>query len=236
MRLALYSYWRSSSAWRVRIGLALKGVPWEYRAVDLREGAQFGDEHRRRNPLGQVPVLEVLEDGEAAPRHLAQSMAILEFLEERIPSPPLLPRDAYGRARVRTIAEMVNSGIQPYQNQAPQKWLHAKQPGLEREWVQHWLTSGMAALERAVASGAGRYSHGDEVTLADAYVVPQLYGARRFDIDLAACPTLLRVEAACRELPAFQAADPERQPDAPRDAGGGATAGATAKAGGRSGP
>jgi maleylpyruvate isomerase len=213
MRVALYSYWRSSSAWRVRIGLHLKGVPFEYRDVDLRAGAQFEQPHRGRNPLGQVPVLEV-EDGGAV-RHLAQSMAILEFLEERFPSPPLLPSDPYGRARVRMIAEMVNSGIQPYQNQAPQKWLHAKQPGLEKEWVQHWLTSGMAALERAVAEGAGRFSHGDRVSLADAYVVPQLYGARRFDIDLSGCPALLAVEAACRELPAFQAAEPDRQPDAP---------------------
>ena len=214
MELALYSYWRSSSAWRVRLGLHVKGLAFEYRAVDLREGAQFGEAHRARNPLGQVPVLAVAgEDGPV--RHLAQSMAILEFLEERFPSPPLLPQDSYGRARVRMIAEIVNSGIQPYQNQAPQKWLHAKQPGLEKEWVSHWVAIGMAALEKAVASGAGRYAHGDEVTLADLYLVPQLYGARRFGVDLAGCPTLLAVEAACRELPAFRAAAPESQPDAP---------------------
>ena len=215
MQLALYSYWRSSSAWRVRIGLHFKGVPFDYRAVDLRAGVQFEDAHRSRNPLGQVPVLEV-RDGPAV-RHLAQSMAILEFLEERFPSPPLLPQDAFGRARVRMIAEMVNSGIQPWQNQATQKWLRAKQPGLEKEWVQHWLTRGMAALERAVSSGAGRYAHGDAVSLADVYVVPQLYGARRFGIDLGDCPTLLAVEAACSELPAFQAAEPAQQPDAPQD-------------------
>jgi maleylpyruvate isomerase len=214
MQVALYSYWRSSSAWRVRIGLHLKGIAYDYRAVDLREGAQFADAHRARNPLGQIPVLEVGGDGGPV-RHLAQSMAILEFLEERFPSSPLLPADAYGRARVRMVAEIVNSGIQPFQNQAPQKWLHARQAGLEKEWVQHWVSTGMAALERAVASGAGRYAHGDAVTLADVYIVPQLYGARRFGIDLAGCPTLLSVEAACRELPAFQAAEPERQPDAP---------------------
>jgi len=219
MRLALYSYWRSSSAWRVRIGLHLKRAAFEYRAVDLRAGAQFEEAHRSRNPLGQVPVLEV-EEEPGRIHHLAQSMAILEFLEERIPSPALLPRDAYGRARVRMIAEMVNSGIQPLQNQAPQRWLQAKQPGLEKEWVHHWLTSGMAALERAVSAGAGRFAHGDEPSLADAYVVPQLYGARRFGVDVAGCPALLAVEAACRELPAFQAAEPERQPDAPAEARG----------------
>lgn len=219
MRLALYGYWRSSSSWRVRIGLHWKGLPFEYRSVDLRAGVQFEEDHRARSPLGQVPVLEV-RDGAEPPRHLAQSMAILEFLEERFPSPPLLPQDAWGRARVRMIAEMVNSGVQPWQNQATQKWLRAKSPGLEKEWVQHWLAIGMAALERAVSQGAGRYAHGDAVSLADVYLVPQLYGARRFGIDLGGCPTLLAIEAACKELPAFQAAEPQRQPDAPAAAEG----------------
>jgi maleylpyruvate isomerase len=213
MRLALYSYWRSSSAWRVRIGLHWKGLAFEYRAVDLRAGAQFDDVHRARNAMTQVPVLEVEEDG--AVHHLAQSMAILHWLEERFPASPLLPADAYGRARVRMLAEHVNSGIQPFQNQAPQKWLHAKQPGLEREWVQRWVGEGMAALERAVADGAGRFCHGDAPTLADVYLVPQLYGARRFGLEVTAFPTLERIERACQDLPAFASAAPDTQPDAP---------------------
>jgi maleylpyruvate isomerase len=213
MRIALYSYWRSSSAWRVRIGLQLKGVAFETRPVDLRAGAQFEPEHRARNPMGQVPVLEVEEDGRI--HHLAQSMAILEWLEERFPTPRLLPADAYGRARVRMLAEHVNAGIQPFQNQAPQKWLHRKQPGLEQEWVAHWVGAGMAALEEAVAPGAGRFCHGDAPTLADCYLVPQLYGARRFGVDLAPFPTLVRVERACNELAAFARAAPDAQPDAP---------------------
>jgi maleylpyruvate isomerase len=213
MRLALYSYWRSSSAWRVRIGLHLKGVEFETRPVDLRAGVQFADAHRARNPMAQVPVLEVEDGGRV--RHLAQSMAILEWLEERLPSPPLLPGDAFGRARVRMLAEHVNAGIQPFQNQAAQKWLHAREPGLEKEWVRRFVGDGMASLEAAVRDGAGRYCHGDEPTLADCYLVPQLYGARRFGIDLAGCPTLLRVDAALAELPAFRRAAPERQPDAP---------------------
>jgi maleylpyruvate isomerase len=144
-------------------------------------------------------------------------MAILEFLEERFPSPALLPGDAYDRARVRALAEHVNSGIQPFQNQAPQKWLRARVEGLEKEWVKHWIATGLAGLEEAVRQGAGRFSHGDAVTLADAYLVPQLYGARRFGVDLERYPTLVRIEAACREVEAFRRAEPAAQPDAPRD-------------------
>jgi maleylpyruvate isomerase len=212
-RLALYSYWRSSSAWRVRIALHLKAVPFEYRAVDLRQGVQFSDDHRARNPMGQVPVLEVEEGGRT--RHLTQSMAIVEWLDERFPAPPLLPEDAYGRAQVRALAEHVNSGVQPFQNLAPLQWLKAHEDGLEKAWARHWIAQGLAALEAAVRPGAGRFCHGDAVTLAEVYLVPQLYGARRFKVELAPFPTLVRVEAACRELDAFRRAEPEAQPDAP---------------------
>ncbi len=214
MRIALYSYWRSSSSWRVRIALHLKGVAFEYRAVDLRQGVQFSDEHRGRNPMSQVPVLEVEQTGRT--NHLCQSMAILEWLEERFPTPPLLPGGDYERARVRALAEHVNSGIQPYQNLAALTWLKGRSPGLESDWVKHWLASGLGRLEAAVKDGAGRFCHGDSVTFADLYLVPQLTSARRFGVDLAPCPTLLRVEAACRELEAFAMAQPEAQPDAPR--------------------
>ena len=213
MRIALYSYWRSSSSWRVRIALYLKGIPFEYRPVDLRQGSQFSPEHRARNPMSQVPVLEVEQTGQT--HYLAQSMAILEWLEDRFPTPPLLPGADYDRARVRSLAEHVNSGIQPHQNLATLKWLKGRAPGLETEWVKHWVGSGLAALEAAVQSGAGRFCHGDAATIADAYLVPQLYGARRFGVDLTPCPTLLRIEAACRELEAFRLAEPAAQPDAP---------------------
>jgi maleylpyruvate isomerase len=214
MRIVLCSYWRSSSAWRVRIGLHLKAVAFEYRAIDLRAGVQFGPEHRARNPAGQVPVLEIAEGGKV--RHLAQSIAILEWLDERYPSPPLLPADPLGRARVRALAELVNSGIQPFQNQAPLKWLRAHAPqGVDEAWVKHWIATGLAALEPSVKDGAGRFCHGDAVTLADLYLVPQLYAARRYQVDLAPYPTLLRVEDACRREEAFRRAEPEAQPDAP---------------------
>ena len=212
MGYRLYGYWRSSSAWRVRIGLALKGIAYEYVAIDLQAGDQDRPDHVARSPLHQVPVLEVARQG--PPLRLVQSMAILEWLEERHREPPLLPPDADGRARVRALAEHVNSGIQPYQNHTVLEWLRERQAGLEQTWVRHWVAFGLNGLERAVQGGAGRFCHGDQVTLADLYLVPQLYGARRFGVDLAACPTLLRVEASCRELEAFRRAEPEAQPDA----------------------
>lgn len=214
MSYRLYGYWRSSSAWRVRLGLALKGIGYEYAAVDLLSGVQDSPEHVARSPLHHVPVLEVARPGRP-PLRLVQSMAILEWLDERHRDPALLPADADGRARVRALAEHVNSGIQPYQNTAVMKWLKARQPGMEQDWVRHWLGRGLGGLEAAVADGAGRFCHGDAPGLADCYLVPQLYAARRFGVPLDACPTLTRVEAACAALPAFAAAHPDRQPDAP---------------------
>ncbi len=214
MTYRLYSYWRSSSSWRVRIGLGLKGLPFELAPVNLLTGEQDRPEHLARNPMHHVPVLEVVEGGRVALR-LVQSVAILEWLEEVHSLPPLLPREPAARARVRALVEHVNSSIQPYQNAAPLRWLRAQAPGLDKDWVHTWLRRGLDGLEAAVADGAGRFCHGDTPTLADCFLVPQLGGARRFGVDLAPCPTLLRVEAACQALPAFQSAQPDRQPDAP---------------------
>jgi maleylpyruvate isomerase len=197
----------------VRIGLHLKGLDFAYRAVNLKKGEQRGEDHLERNPTSQIPVLEVEEDGEV--HHLAQSMAILEWVEERFPSPRLLPSDPYGRARVRMLAEHVNSGIQPFQNQAPLLWLRSKIENGDKQWVQHWIRVGLTALERATREGAGRFCHGDEVTLADLYLVPQLYSARRFGVDLLAYPTLVAIEEQCREIDAFRRAEADAQPDAP---------------------
>ena len=215
MTLTLHSYWRSSCSWRVRIALRLKQLPFTYSAVNLATEEQFSAAHRARNPMTTVPLLEVHEGG--ATLRLAQSMAILEWLEERHPSPPLLPRDPAGRARVRAIAEDVNSSIQPYQNSSTMKWLRDRHPGAGDDvaFTSHFLTRTMTGLEEVVRDGAGRFCHGDDVTLADLFVVPQLYGARRFGVDVSRFPTLLRVEAACATLPAFVEAEPDRQPDAP---------------------
>jgi maleylpyruvate isomerase len=214
LTLRLFGHWRSSSAWRVRIGLALKGLAYETVAVGPGAGERRPEELRARSPLGQVPVLEVEEDGRVVP--LAQSMAILEWIEERFPDPPLLPPDLEGRARVRALAEHVNSGIQPLQNALVLGMLEERQPGWSREWARLHVGRGLEALERAVSDGrAGRFSHGDAPGLADCYLVPQLHNARRFGVDLAPLQALRRIEAACLALAPFQAAQPDRQPDAP---------------------
>ena len=214
MKLRLYGYWRSSSTWRVRIGLALKGLAWEPVIVNLLAGEQWSEAHRARSPLAQVPVLDAEEDGRTL--RLVQSMAILEWLDERFPEPPLLPPDLAGRARVRALAEHVNSGIQPLQNSLPLQMLKEKLPGYEKEWARFHIAAGLAALERAVGDGgAGRFCHGDAPGLADCYLVPQLANARRFGVELAPYPTLRRIEEACLALAPFQAAQAERQPDAP---------------------
>ena len=218
MKLRLYSYWRSSSAWRVRIALGLKGLDYRYTAVNLAEGEQWSEAQRARNPMQQIPVLEVETAGQP-PRRLVQSMAIIEWLDEVHPSPPLLPSTADGRARVRALAEHVNSGIQPLQNAVVLKRLREKVPGWDLEWARQAIAEGLTALERAVNDGgAGRFSHGDSPGLADCYLVPQLYNARRYDVETSGFPALLRIEAACAALAAFQAAHPDRQPDAPAKA------------------
>lgn len=215
MSLRLHSFWRSSSAWRVRIGLGLKGLPYTYRAVDLLAEVQHAPEHRARSPFGHVPVLEVREEGRST--RLVQSMAILHWLDERMASPPLLPADAAGRARVRALAEHVNSAIQPLQNTVVLKAVKdLGPPGAARAWAHRFIRDGLTSLEQAVSDGgAGRFCHGDAPGLADCYLVPQLYNARRYEVDLEPFPTLRRIEAACGAHPAFQAAHPDRQPDAP---------------------
>jgi maleylpyruvate isomerase len=213
VNLTLYAYWRSSSSWRVRIGLGLKHAPFALVPVDLLAGEQHAPAHRARNPTGQVPVLEV-EDGGRTLR-LVQSMAILEWLDEVLPEPALLPPDPAGRARVRALAEHVNSGIQPYQNAIVLRRMEELLPGSAKAWAAEWNRRGLDALEVAVRDGAGRFCHEDAPGLADCYLVPQLHSARRWGLDLAAWPTLRRIDAACAGLPAFQAAHPDRQPDAP---------------------
>lgn len=206
--MKLHGYWRSSASWRARIGLAWKGLSYEYLPVHLLRGEQSAEGYASKNPMGQVPLL-VLDDG----RTIAQSMAILEYLEEVHPEPPLLPNDPIGRAHARQIAEMINSGIQPLQNVGVQR--HVASLGAdEKAWAAHWITKGLAALEAVVSRTAGRHCVGDSVSFADVCLVPQLYAARRFPIDLNAYPTLLRIEAACAELPAFRAAHADVQPDA----------------------
>jgi maleylpyruvate isomerase len=202
----------------VRIALAWKGIPHEVETVALAgEGArQHTPEFRALNPMGQVPVLLLDEAGpDGRPRRITQSMAILEYLEERQPSPPLLPADPWLRARARQLAQIVNSGIQPLQNLATTDHLQSIGGGDPLAWRQHFISIGLEGLEREAQETASAFLVGDAPTFADLYLVPQLYNARRNAVDLAPYPTLVRVEAACAALPAFQAAHPDAQPDTP---------------------
>jgi maleylpyruvate isomerase len=209
----LYGYWRSSASWRVRIGLAWKGLAYDYEAVHLIKdgGEQLAERYRAVNPMAQVPTLELTHGGRTV--RLSQSLAILEFLEEIHPEPPLLPRDPYLRARARLLAEIVNAGIQPLQNLSVMREVKHL-GGDEKAWAQRHIDRGLRALAASAAETAGTYLVGDEVSIADVCLIPQLYGARRNGVDLGPLPLLTRVEAACMQLPAFQTAHADRQPDA----------------------
>lgn len=211
--MKLYSYWQSSSAWRVRIALALKEVAYETVAVDLSARQQDDPAYGDRNPLRQVPTLEWEHEGRV--EHLTQSLAIIELLDELHPEPPLLPAEPRGRARTRELAEMVNAGIQPFQNLSLLQRLEQAHGVEPIGFAQYFIARGLRALEVRARGSAGRYLVGDGITLADLYLVPQLDVARRMAVDLAPYPTLRRCEAAASELPAFGRARPEEQPDAP---------------------
>jgi maleylacetoacetate isomerase len=214
-QLRLYSYWRSSAAYRVRIGLNLKGLAYETLPVHLvREGGQqHKPDYVAKNPQHMVPTLQ---HGE---RVIRQSLAILEYLDEAWPSPRLLPMTARDRARVRALAQMVACDIHPLNNLRVLQYFDGtwNVPQSERdEWVKHWIIEGFAAVESLLAedSATGAYCHGQTPGLADCCLVPQVFNARRFGVDMAAFPTIVRIEQACLALPAFDQARPESQPDA----------------------
>ena len=215
--IRLYSYWRSSSAWRVRLGLSWKRVTHELVLVNLAKdgGEQNQPEFRQRNPLGQVPVLEVTMGGQIL--RLTQSVAILEYLEERFPERPLFPRGFEERARVRQLVEIVNSGTQPLQNLGLRRAFEAGRVD-PLPFMQGAIIRGLDALEGVARHTAGRFLVRDGVTLADMYLIPQLYNARRFHVDLGPYATLLRVEGECNALGEFQSAHPNAQPDYEPDA------------------
>ncbi|OZI17665.1 MULTISPECIES: maleylacetoacetate isomerase [Bordetella] len=212
--MQLYSYFRSSAAYRVRIALNIKGIAYEYLGVHLLKdgGQQLSDGYRALNPSALVPTLV---DADVT---LGQSLAIIEYLDETHPQPPLLPADAAGRARVRAIAQAIACDTHPLNNLRVLKYLKRNlqvSDDAKNEWYRHWVGLGLAAVESMLAdsSSTGRYCHGDTPGLADACLVPQVYNARRFDCDLSAFPTVVRIDEACRELPAFDLAQPEKQPD-----------------------
>jgi len=215
MALKLYTYWRSSAAYRVRIALAVKGLTYESVPRHLlRDGGQHRQaDYLATNPQGLIPALE--HDGHV----VTQSLAICEYLDEVFPQPPLLPADPRGRAAVRAMALAIACDIHPLNNLSVQQYLRTelgqRDDGVTR-WAQHWIARGFAALEQLLErhSADGRYCYGDTVTLADACLVPQVYNARRVQLDLGACPRLTAVARHLEALPAFAAARPEAQPDA----------------------
>ena len=214
--LTLYTYWRSSAACRVRIGLNLKGLPWEAKPVHLvRDGGQqHGPGYAALNPQQLVPTLV---HGQTV---LTQSLAILEYLDEAFPyTAALLPNDAAGRARVRALAQLVACDIHPVNNLRVMQYLGGTlgvDDAARQEWTTHWMETGFAAMESMLAGSAqtGRFCHGDTPGLADCCLVSQLYNARRFNVDLAPYPTLVGIEQTCLAMPAFVAAMPAAQGDA----------------------
>jgi maleylacetoacetate isomerase len=211
--VVLYSYWRSSSAYRVRIALNLKHIEYRQKSVHLvRDGGeQNSPVYRAVNPLGLVPAV-VHGD-----RTIVQSMAICEYLEEVFPARPLLPGDSAGRARVRMIAQSIASEIQPLNNLGVINFLkdgmHQDEAAI-RGWYTHWITRGFSAVEFWLSeTESGLYCHGDEATLADCFLVPQVYNAERFSCDLEPFPNIRRITAQCRSLSAFDRAAPENQTD-----------------------
>jgi maleylpyruvate isomerase len=208
----LYDYWRSSAAYRVRIALNIKGVAAERVFVDLRKGEQRGQEHRKLYPAGLVPVWR-----EADGFTLAQSLAIIAYLDELCPEPPLLPEDLRQKAICREIALTVACDIHPLGNLRVLNQLAADygaEAMAKAAWAQRWIALGFEAIEARLAQSAGRFAVGDRMTLADICIVPQVANARRFRLDLTPYPRIVAADAAARAEPAVAAAAPERQPDA----------------------
>lgn len=212
MTPTLFGYWRAAAPYRVRIGLNLKGLAYDQAPVNLVAGEQRAGAYLDLNPQGLTPAL-ALGDGVV----LTQSLAILEWLEETAPQPPLLPADPLGRAKVRAMAQVVACDIHPLNNVRVMGELSARgqDEAARTAWMARWLAEGFTALEAAVAAHGGTYAYGETPTLADVCIVPQVYGARRFGVDLAPYPTLVAAADRAAAHPAFTAAHPSRQPDAP---------------------
>lgn len=213
--MRLYGYWRSSAAYRVRIALNLKSLPYESVSVSLVPGVSEHrqEEYRKINPQMLVPFLQ---DGKLG---IAQSMAILEYLEETYPEKPLLPRAEPRRSRVRGFCNLIACDIHPLNNLRVQEYLRDRlgaDKDAGRDWYTHWVHEGFRAAEQLVADGVenGPFAFGNAPTLADALLVPQMYNARRFSVPLEDFPRLVRIVDVCNAMPAFDRAAPERQPDA----------------------
>lgn len=210
--LVLHNYWRSSASQRVRIALGLKSLTYDYVAHSLIKGEQLTDAYRAKNPMAQLPAFEIVED-DGRVTVLTQSLAILEYIDERWPDPPIMPKDPVLRARARALAEIVNSGIQPLQNLTTTNAVNAL-GGKTAEWVRPFIANGLAAYEAACKPIAGTFSIDDNPSIADCCLIPQLASARRFDVDYTHLTKLVEIEKHCLAMPAFAKAMPDQQPDA----------------------
>ncbi len=212
--MTLYGYFRSSTSYRTRIAMNLKGLDYDYIAVNLAQDEQLKSEFLALNPQGLVPVLQ------ADDLLLFQSPAILEWLEEVYPKNPLLPKDAAGRMQVRALSAMIGCDIHPLNNRRVLQYLRNELSVDEAEvikWCNRWISEGFAALEKRLVADKtrGKFCYGDSPTFADCYLIPQVSSARRFEVDLNPYPNIVQIDAHCRTLKAFADADPMQQPDAP---------------------
>lgn len=212
--LVLYNYFRSSTSYRVRLALHWKGLDFEYKPVNLLKSEQNSAEYKRINPLGGVPTL--IHDGKIIP----ESFAIIEYLEEVFPRQPLLPDAPYRKARIRQFCEVINSFMHPMANLKTLKYMEAKHGYNQEqkdEWAQHWIKQGLEVLEATAKEFSGAYTFGDEVTMADIFLVPQLLTSQRYKVDISKYPTLLRINENCIALETFQKAHPYVQVDTPNE-------------------
>ncbi|EFO86446.1 hypothetical protein GCK72_000873 [Caenorhabditis remanei] len=207
----LYSYWRSSCSWRVRIALALKNIEYDYRPIDLfSEESKNNAEFVKHNPAKKVPTLII--NGLS----LTESLAIIEYLDEAYPDPPFLPKELDKRAYSRAIALHIVSSIQPLQAISIHKMLNEKEAGYGDFWCNHFVTRGFDALEELLRKYSGKYCVGDQLTIADINIPSIIYNAKIYKVDMSPYPTLVRIAGTLEEDPRFQAAHPDRQPDAPK--------------------
>lgn len=210
--MKLYTYFRSSAAFRVRIALNLKGIAYEPMFVHLAKGEHRAPAYTKVNPQALLPTLE-LDDG----TRIHQSLAIIEYLDETHPAKPLVPEDALGKARVRSLSYLIASEIHPLNNLRVLQHLKRALGQSEDQvnaWYRHWIADGLAKLEAELASNKGRFCHGEAPTMADCCLVPQIFNAKRYQSDLAPYPQTMRVFEACMQLEAFDRAQPSKQPDA----------------------
>lgn len=205
--ITLYQYWRSSCSWRVRWALDLKGVAFNSVIVNLLKGEQNDGGFQQKSPTGQIPCLDV--DG----KYLVESVAIMEWLEETYPQNPLLPSDPLDRIEVRQMCGIIALGIQPIQNISVLQKI-SPDKGERAKWARHWIERGFTAYERKASALAGTYSFGGQLTMADICLVPQVYNAHRFQVDMTAYPTMEKIYQHCLTLPSCQKAHPDQQPGA----------------------